>query len=422
MTSDLLILCIAILAGLYMAWTIGANDVANAVGTSVGSGAITLAAAVVLAGVFEFSGAVLIGSSVTETISKGIVEVSLFEPTGPLGSDGPKLLALGMLCALLGAALWLHLATYFGLPVSTSHSIVGAVVGVGVISFGIDGVQWDSMGQIAGSWVVSPLLGGILSYISFLAVRQLILRNPDPVGATRRFAPVICGIVVAIMTLSFIYKVLKNRVELPPVASATVAALLLGAVCTAIAWFLTRRAEPVRGANPYDYVERIFAYLQLGTACYVAFAHGANDVSNAIGPLATIVSLFQNGYSEVASSVGVPFWLLLLGGGGIVIGLATLGYKVIATIGKEITEITPTRGFSAEFGAATTVLVASALGLPISTTHTLVGGIIGVGFAQGMGALNLGMIRNIVNSWLATIPVSAAMTAILFLVARAVLL
>lgn len=422
MTSGLLILSIAILAGLYMAWTIGANDVANAMGTSVGSGALTLTAAIVIAGVFEFSGAILIGSSVTETISKGIVEVSLFDASGPWGEDGPKLLALGMLCALLGSALWLHLATHFGLPVSTTHSIVGAVLGVGVISFGINGVNWGTMGQIVGSWVVSPLLGGILAYASFLAIKQLILRSEDPVGATQRFAPPICGIVVAVMTLSFIYKVLKNRMDLPPAAMAGAAAILAGAIVTGIAWVLTRRAEPRRGTNPYDYVERIFAFLQIGTACYVAFAHGANDVANAVGPLAAVVTLFRTGFTDVATSVGVPFWLLLLGGGGIVLGLATFGHKVIATIGKEITEITPTRGFSAEFGAATTVLVASALGLPVSTTHTLVGGVIGVGFAQGMGALNLGMIRNIVNSWLATVPVSAAVTALLFLVARAVML
>lgn len=422
MTVELAILAIALAAACYMAWTIGANDVANAMGTSVGSGALTLIGAIVLAAVFEFSGAVLVGASVTETISKGIVEVGLFEPTGPLGEDGPLLLALGMICALLASAIWLHSATHFGMPVSTTHSIVGAVLGIGVVSFGFRGVDWGTMGQIVASWVISPLLGGVLAFVSFIVIRRLILESPDPVMATRRYAPYIIGIVVGVMTLSFIYKVLGRRFEAPSVALSVLIAGALGATIGVLAGAFIRATRPTREAGAFNYVERIFALLQIATACYVAFAHGANDVANAVGPLAVVASLRDTGFTAVVSSVGVPFWTLLLGGAGIVIGLATLGHKVIATIGQQITEITPTRGFSAEFGAATTVLVASSLGLPISTTHTLVGGVIGVGFGQGIAALNLETVRRIVTSWVATVPVAAVLAAALFVVARALVL
>lgn len=418
MTLGVIILAGVLIGGLYMAWGIGANDVANAMGTSVGSGALTLLAAIILAGVLEFGGAVLIGSSVTRTISKGIVDTAMFDVDGPWGADGPVLLAVGMLCALIAAAAWLHIATHFGLPVSTTHSIVGAVLGIGLVSFGISGVNWGTMLQIMASWVVSPLLGGLLAFLSFFAIRKYILSAPDPVAATIRTAPFIVGVVVSLLVLSFIYKVLSNRLDAPPILMSFGTAAAAGVIAGVLASALTRNMVPAPGMSPYQFVERVFALLQIATACFVAFAHGANDVANAIGPVAAVVSISQAGFASVPETVGVPLWVLVLGGGGIVIGLATLGYKVIATIGSEITEITPTRGFSAEFGAAATVLLASSLGLPVSTTHTLVGAVIGVGFARGIAALNLRVIRNIVNSWLATVPVAAAASALLFSVAR----
>lgn len=421
MSPALILLGVTLIAGLYMAWTIGANDVANAMGTSVGSGALTLGGAIIVAGIMEFSGAVLMGSGVTDTISKGIVETSLFAATGPLGQDGPLLLALAMFSALLAAAAWLHLATHFGLPVSTTHSIVGAVLGVGIISFGWHGVDWATMLRIVASWVVSPILGGLLAFLAFLYIRQAILRAADPIEATRRAAPVIVAIVVAVMVLSFIYKVLRNRIDVPPGLMAAIGAIVVGAVAGFIARAIIRRRHPQPGANPYAFVERVFALLQISTACFVAFAHGANDVANAVGPLAAVVSLYQNGFHTVAGQVDVPVWVLVTGGAGIVLGLATLGHKVIATVGKQITEITPTRGFCAEFGAATTVLVASTVGLPISTTHTLVGGVVGVGLAQGIAALNVRVIRNIVSSWIATVPAAAGAAALLFILLRAIL-
>src|SRR5690606_12687195 len=262
----------------------------------------------------------------------------------------------------------------------------------------------------------------VLAFISFIVIRRLILESPDPVVATRRYAPYIIGIVVAVMTLSFIYKVLSRRFEAPSVVLSILIAAALGAAVGVIAGAFVRATRPVREAGAFNYVERVFALLQIATACYVAFAHGANDVANAVGPLAAVTTLYDTGFTEVAGRVGVPMWTLLLGGGGIVLGLATLGHRVIATIGGQITEITPTRGFSAEFGAATTVLIASSLGLPISTTHTLVGGVIGVGFGHGIAALNLATVRRILTSWAATVPVAAALAAALFLVARELIL
>ena len=412
------ILLVAILAGGYMAWNIGANDVANAMGTSVGSGALTLRRAVILAGIFEFLGAVLVGSHVTDTIRGKILDVDAFEVAGGMGANGPLILALGMLSALLAAGLWLHLATFLSLPVSTTHSIVGALIGVGLVSLGLDGIDWGTVRNIVLSWFVSPLLGGVLGYLTFVMVRRRVLRSRDPIHETRTVAPYLIVVVVSLIVLSFTYKALNNVLDAPPLVMAVGVALAIGVVgglITAVG--LRLRPAPV-DAEPYRYVEGVFAGLQVVTACYVAFAHGANDVANAIGPVAAVVNLSNNGFNSLATQVPVPPWVLMLGGVGILLGLATYGYRVIATIGKEITEMTPTRGFSAEFGAATTVLVASRLGLPVSTTHTLVGSVIGVGFAQGIAALNIRVIRNIVGSWIATVPAAAAVAALLFLVLR----
>jgi PiT family inorganic phosphate transporter len=415
------VLVATLIGGGYMAWNIGANDVANAMGTSVGSGALTLKRAIVIAAVFEFLGAVLVGSHVTDTIRKGIVEVSLFAPTGPAGADGPLLLALGMLAALISAGAWLHVATHFALPVSTTHSIVGAVVGVGVATFGLAGVDWGTMLEIVLSWFASPALGAMIAFFAFVFIRRRILENDDPAAASRRIGPVLVGVVVTIIFLSFLYKALGNVIDAPPAALAFGISLALGVIGALVARPLIARAD-ARPGRPYEHVERMFAVLQVATAVFVAFAHGANDVANAVGPLASVVTLARTGFTEIATTVPVPFWVLLLGGAGIVVGLATLGYRVIETVGKQITEMTPTRGFCAEFGAATTVLIASRLGIPVSTTHTLVGGVIGVGLAQGMAALNMRVVRNIIVSWLATVPIAAAFSMVIYFVLRAIFL
>ena len=406
MDSLTVFLALAIAIGLFMAWNIGANDVANAMGTSVGSGALTLRQAILVAAVFEFAGAVLVGAHVTETIKGGIIPPEAF-------AADPQVFMFGMASALAGAAVWLLIASTLGLPVSTTHSIVGAVVGFGLISVGWGQMEWSTLGSIVLSWVVSPLCGGILAYLTFTLIRRKIILADDPYEATVQWAPHLIAVVGFTLGLSILYKGLSNlNLDLPLHVAGPLCLLLGGVLGLAMRVWLSRRYVP-EGFSVTS-VERLFAGLQVVTACYVAFAHGANDVANAIGPLAAVVQAWQDG--SLAARAPVPIWILMMGGVGIVVGLATYGYKVIETVGHKITSMTPTRGFSAEFGAATTVLLASRLGLPISTTHTLIGAVIGVGLARGLAALNLRVIRNIAYSWVVTIP-AAALVAMLCFVA-----
>lgn len=409
------ILTVASLGGLYMAWTIGANDVANAMGTSVGSGALTLRGAIIVAAIFEFGGAMLVGGSVTDTIRKGIVDV------GVIGTDS-IVVAIGMTCCLLAAALWLNLATYAGWPVSTTHSIVGAVVGFGVAAGGVHAVDWGTIGNIAASWVISPVMGGIIGYAVFVLIRGTILSTNDPLSALRRWGPIFVFPIIAILSMSAMFKGLKPLKLDLPFGPAVLAAVGLGLVASLIAFPLFRRfaATPPDGQEAnLARTERAFMVLQVMTACFVAFAHGSNDVANAVGPLAAVFGAVREGVTE---TVQVPYRVLLIGAVGIVVGLATYGYKIMATIGRKITELTPSRGFSAEFAAATTIVFASKLGLPVSTTHTLVGAVIGVGFGRSIGAINLKVLRGIFASWFITVPFTAILAGVLFIIARATLL
>ena len=426
----------AIVIGLYMAWNIGANDVANAMGTSVGSKALTLKQAVILAGIFEFAGAFFVGGNVAETIRKGIVDIDVLRGAVPASrTDAPPAgapqisppqtqrdlrqdplrlrLVMGMLAALLAASLWLNVATFFGQPVSTTHAIVGAVVGFAVMAGGFGTVVWSKMGKIAASWVVSPVAGAILSYIIYRCIQRFVLKGRHPVFQAKRAVPICFGAVAFIMGLSILYKVmhLDKATVFRALPVALVAAL---AVAVVARFILLRKTANVRYRRKEQYavVEKWFGRVQPVTACYMAFAHGANDVANAIGPLAGVIHFAGGG--QIGSKTPVPWWLLAMGGVGIVVGLATYGYKVIRSIGKKITEITPTRGFSAEFGTASTVLVCSLMGLPISTTLVLVGSVMGVGLARGFGAIDLKVIRKIFASWVITIPVSAVFAAILY--------
>jgi PiT family inorganic phosphate transporter len=411
MEFGFLLLGVTLIFGLYMAFNIGANDVANAMGTSVGSHALTIKQAIIVAAIFEFAGAFLVGGNVTSTMKKGIVDPMIFSQT-------PMVLAVGMTCALLAAAIWLQFATWKGLPVSTTHSIVGAIVGFGVVAHGLDAVKWTVMGSIVASWVISPVVGGILAYLTFRVIRSRILNHKDPVAATRTNGPWLVGMVLTILTLTFIYKGLKNlKLGIGPDMAIPVA-LGVGLVAALLTRaFLSRLDASTKDRDlALKIVERAFAWLQIITACFMAFAHGSNDVANAIGPAAAVVSVVKEGV--VATKSVVPFWLLGIGGIGIVVGLATMGKRVIETVGKNITEVTPTRGFAAEFGAATTVLIGSRLGLPLSTTHVLVGAVIGVGFARGIAALNMRVIRNIAVSWIITVPAGAVLAGLFFLVAR----
>jgi PiT family inorganic phosphate transporter len=415
MDSATIYIVLAALFGIFMAWGIGANDVANAMATSVGSKALTIKQAIFVAAIFEFLGAVLAGGEVTSTIRKGIVDVDLL-------SGSPELLVYGMLAALLAAATWLLIASHKGWPVSTTHSIVGAIVGFAAVGIGIDAVQWSKVGTIVMSWVVSPLTAGFIAYLIYQSVQRLILRREDPLERAKRYVPVYMFLAAFTITLVTILKGLKHvGLEI----SLGDAYLLATGIAIAIAFIgamMIRRIQPDPKAekNQHFYtVERVFGVLMVVTACGMAFAHGSNDVANAIGPLAAVVSVAQNG--AVLAKAAVPPWILMLGGAGIVIGLATFGIRVISTVGKKITQLTPSRGFAAELAAATTIVIASGTGIPISTTHTLVGAVLGVGLARGIEAIDLRVVGRIFVSWVVTIPAGAFLAIVFFFIFKTVL-
>jgi PiT family inorganic phosphate transporter len=394
-------LLIAAGLALYMAWAIGANDVANAMGTSVGSGALTIRQAILVAGVLEFGGAFLAGGHVTETIRSGILDADLF-------TEDPDRLIWGMLAALAAAGTWLLLATRAGWPVSTTHSIVGAIVGFGAVGIGADAVQWGKVAQIAVSWVTSPLIAGGIAFLIFRFVRSAVLDQDDPVACARRLGPLFVFVVVFTLSLVTLNKGLKNLKLDFDFGEASTLAAALGLAAAIAGRFLLARMKLGEGDSEFRYrrVETLFGMLQVMTACAVAFAHGSNDVANAIGPLAAIHQAVA-GASE--GKAVVTTWMLGIGGIGIVVGLATYGYRVMETVGKKITELTPSRGFSAELATALTIVVASRLGIPVSTTHTLVGSVLGVGLARGIGALDLRVVGTIFLSWLITLPSGAAL-------------
>lgn len=394
----------------YMAWAIGANDVANAMGTSVGSGALTITGAVIVAGLLEFSGAFLAGGHVTNTIRKGMLDAVLVE-------QNPDLVLYGMLAALASAGTLLLVATRYGLPVSTTHSIVGAIVGFGAVGLGVDAVAWGKVGQIVASWVTSPLIGGVLAFLIFGLIRNRVLDRDKPIEELAKIGPFFFFYVFFIMGLVTLFKGLKNLnldLDLPEALAASTALGLVGAAFGVVVMRrASRRAGEMRDdADQFWHVERVFVVLQIMTACAVAFAHGSNDVANSIGPLAAVHSIVTTG--AAATTASVEPWMLALGGLGIIIGLATWGYRVMETIGKKITELTPSRGFAAELAAATTIVLASRMGIPVSTTHILVGSVLGVGLARGIGALDLRVVGSIFVSWIATLPLAAVLSVFFF--------
>ncbi len=400
---------LACLFGFFMAWGVGANDVANAMGTSVGSKAITIKQAIIIAVIFEFLGAWLAGGEVTSTIRGGIVDPALLQAD-------PQLLVYGMLSALLAAAIWLMVASAKGWPVSTTHSIVGAIVGFGAVGLGMEAVAWGRVGTIASSWVISPLLAGTIAFVLFKSVQHLIFEAHNPFAAAKRYVPIyifLVGFIVSMVTLT---KGLTHVGLDLSFGQSLLLSLLFGAIIMGIGIVMQGRVVYEQSADDhfgYGNVERVFAVLMIFTACAMAFAHGSNDVANAVGPLAAVISVVRSD-GVIDSAALVPWWVLVLGGGGIVFGLVTYGHKVIATVGTGITELTPSRGFAATLAAASTVVLASGTGLPISTTHTLVGAILGVGLARGMAALNLRVIGTIVMSWLITLPAGAGLSILFF--------
>jgi PiT family inorganic phosphate transporter len=408
-TYSAILLGLAIIFGIYMTWGIGANDVANAMGTSVGSRAITVKQAIIIAAIFEFAGAFIAGGNVTSTIRKGIVDPSSI-------ASQPEILVFGMLAALLAAAVWLMIASWRGWPVSTTHSIVGALVGFALVGIGTEAVRWDKIGLIVASWVVSPALGGFLAFSLMMSIRKFILNTDSPFESARKWGPVyvfLLGFVISLVTL---FKGLKHLKLDLSVGMSFAAALVFALIVTGIGWMLIRKVTIDPDADrEYHFasVEKIFTPMMIFSACSMAFAHGSNDVANGIGPLAAVASVISSG-GEIAQKSALPLWILFLGGGGIVLGLATLGYRVMKTIGTKITQLTPTRGFSAELAAAATVVLASRTGIPVSTTHILVGAVIGVGLARGVGAIDLRVIGKIIISWVVTLPAGGILAAFFF--------
>lgn len=467
----LFLIVVTLLIGFYMLWNMGANDVANSMGTSIGSGAITMRQALIIAAFLEFAGAFLLGSNVSETIQNGIIDPLAFQAE-------PMILVLGMLSALLATAIWLQIATICKWPVSTTHAIVGAVIGFGAIVSGIETVKWHLVGTIALSWVLSPSLSALLSYFLFAFIQKRILHAYNPLLATKRIAPILVFLVLFIFVVSTFADGLENFNFYPSLPLVITGGLIVGLIGFVICHFACEKIHAGAQFNPviaakqeqqlfslgrvskhliraklassgkinmrigdiialvnevteevrdktkweshisadYGAVEKIFGFLQILSACFVAFAHGANDVANAIGPVSAILEILKSpdNLAKLASRIDIPVWLLLFGGSGIVIGLLTYGWRVIETIGSKITMLTPTRGFSAEFGASVTILIASKLGMPISTTHAVVGAVLGVGLARGISSLNFRLMRDIFLSWVITIPSAAIASILLF--------
>jgi PiT family inorganic phosphate transporter len=412
-------LILACLFGFFMAWGIGANDVANAMGTSVGAKALTLKQAIFVAMIFEFLGAYLAGGEVTATIRKGIIDPDVM-------SSEPQLMIYGMLSALLAAGTWLMIASVNGWPVSTTHSIVGAIVGFAAVGISVDAVHWGKVGTIVASWVVSPVLAGTISFGLFISVKTIILDSEDPFQRAKKYIPIYMWMVGFMISMVTLLKGLKH-VDLDldlglgsDFANAIPISFGVGLLVAALGMILMRGIKDIPDdMNRFASVERVFGVLMVFTACAMAFAHGSNDVANAVGPLAAIASTVQSG-GEIVAKSAVPWWILMVGALGIVLGLATYGWRVILTVGSKITELTPSRGFAAELGASATVVIASGTGLPISTTHTLVGAVLGVGFARGIGALNLRVIGTIFVSWLVTLPAGAGLAILFFFLFKAI--
>lgn len=413
--NGMILLWLAVAFGFFMAWGVGANDVANAMGTSVGSGALTVKQAIMIAAVFEFAGAYLAGGQVTSTIRKGIIDPELL-------SGNPELLVYGMIAALLSAGIWLLIASIKGWPVSTTHSIVGAIVGFAAVGIGVDAVNWGKVGTIAMSWVTSPLLAGMLSFGLFRSVQILILDTDDPFHKAKKYLPYYMFLMGFVMSMVTFVKGLKHVGLDISFFQAMLFSVGAGLFVVVIGVTLQNKIKIDKNADRdfhYASVEKVFAVLMIFTACGMAFAHGSNDVANAIGPLAAVNSIISAG-GEVAQKSSMPIWILVLGGAGITTGLIMYGHKVMATIGKGITHLTPSRGFAAELAAGTTVVLASSTGMPISTTHTLVGAVLGVGLARGIAAINLNVIRTIFMSWIITLPAGAFLAIIIFYILKGI--
>ncbi len=421
---DIYIYAFAAALGLYMAWNIGANDVANSMADAVGSNALSIRNAVIAAGICEFAGAVLVGAQVTNTVRKGIVDPSVLASLpGMTPHDAAVILVIGMSAALLSAAFWLNMSTVIGMPVSTTHSIVGAVAGFGLVAAGWGAVNWVKMGQIVASWFISPVAGGILAFLIFKYISNAILGKEKPTQTAIKHMPFIVFVMTLVVMLATIYKGLKHvtgDIEWLSGNRSLWLSLAVSVAASILSYVWVKHKLEDKGddklGEQLEAVERVFVPLVIISSCSVAFAHGANDVANSVGPLAAIVNILKTGTIDM--EVPVPLWVLCLGGGGIVLGLATYGYRVMMMVGTKITEITPSRGVAADIAATATVLACTRLSLPVSTTHTLVGAILGIGLARGLGGINRRVVGSIFGSWVFTVPAAAIMSAIFFVIGK----
>ena len=437
-----LILSLAVCA--YMAWNIGANDVANAMGTSVGSRALTLKQAVIVAAIFEFAGAFFAGDAVTDTVRKGILYIEDFDTISPAFAND---LMYAFIAAMMAAAVWLTIATRLGLPVSTTHSIIGGILGVGLVlevQHSTSLIDWEVVSKVVMAWVASPLMGGLLAFFTFYIVRGTILEAEDPIARSKWLAPILAIPTFFVLGIALQFKALKgffaraesngwieSKYDWLPVKengswnpmvenawfpiNSIILALIIATIAAGVLAYVLRNYEFKGEKEGFHGVERIFVWLQVITAAYVAFAHGANDRSNAIGPMAAVYQILSDG-GKLAAEAPVPTWLVLLGSIGIAIGVMTWGWRVMDTIGHKITDITPTRGFAAEFGAATTILLFSMpfLAVPVSTTHTLVGAVVGVGLAGGAKNVDFRVFGKIVASWVASLPAAGFGSVVIY--------
>jgi PiT family inorganic phosphate transporter len=400
MLSESMVLVLGYIVGFYMSWNIGANDVANSMASAVGAKAITIRQAIFIAGILNCVGATFIGAHVTNTIRKGIVSTEVL-------SD-PHLALIGAFSALLAAALWVSFATWKSLPVSTTHSIVGAMIGFGIMAGGFAVINWGKLGAVIASWVISPIFSLIIAWSMFNIIVKFVLRRRDAFRWALMLSPVFIGLTVFVVVLSFLFKTPLGKTLSLGTPLAILTGMIIALFFGLVGRLLLTRFVP----NDESGTEEIFRKIQIGTSCYVALAQGANDVANAIGPLAVIYFLVKTG--TVGVQVPVPIYLLLFGGVGIACGIGMAGHRVMDTIGNKITTLTNTRGFAVDFAAATTVLIASKFGLPVSTTHAAVGGVMGVGLARGIEAVNFRILYKIVLYWILTVPAAALTSMIVF--------
>ena len=411
-----LIIASALIFGFFMAYGIGANDVANAMGTSVGSRALTLTQALVIAAIFEFLGAYLAGAEVTTTIKENIVSPGNFDAN-------PSIFVLGMLSSLLAAGAWLLIATVFGLPVSTTHAIIGAIAGFSVFYLGWSSVSWGYIGSITISWLITPLLAALLSGLLYYSAKKLIIKSDTPIESGRRYIPMYAGLVGFIISAITLNKSLKNT-DVPELITVTfgtsdliivniLISLSVALICYAISRLILSHYI---STTPNPDVEGKFAVLMIFTACSIAFAHGSNDVANAVGPMAAVISTIEN-LGSIETNSTVPEWVLLTGAIGIVLGMLTLGFRVIRTVGEKITKLKPSKGFAAEMSTAIVVLLGSISGIPLSTTHTLVGAVIGIGIFS-KNEVNYRSVLQILGSWFITIPGGAVLAIMFFVILK----